>query len=70
MLCRYRTLVCTGVPVTSPAIPEVVWVQIAPQHNLVNDTIEVESNTEQELENELQYVGFSAQAAKQIVAHA
>lgn len=43
---------------------------VYPVVNSVDDTIEVEANTEQELENELQYVGFSAQAAKQIVAHA
>ncbi len=34
------------------------------------DTIEVDANTAQELENELQQVGFSAQAVQQIVAHA
>jgi hypothetical protein len=34
------------------------------------DTIEVDATTAQELESELQQVGFSAQAAQQIVAHA
>lgn len=34
------------------------------------DTIEVDANTAQELENELQRVGFSAQAAQQIAVHA
>ncbi len=34
------------------------------------DTIEVDANTAQELESELQQVGFSAQAAQQIVTHA
>lgn len=34
------------------------------------DTIQVDATTAQELESELQQVGFSAQAAQQIVAHA
>ena len=34
------------------------------------DTIEIEANTPKELESELQQASFSAQAAKQITAHA
>jgi len=34
------------------------------------DTIDVDANTAQELESELQQVGFSAQAAQQIAEHA